>query len=121
MKDGRIMLMADYLAVLWYDASDPADAVRGPVWFEWLDSYGYGAGADVLPATLKNAILDWQGRFELGLSGSDEAARTFNWDEFHANGLALCKELREIFPPTVELYYSRPHEDTRAKSELIKI
>lgn len=38
MKEDRIMLMADYLAVLWYDASDPADTVRGPVWFEWLDS-----------------------------------------------------------------------------------
>ena len=34
-----------------------------------------------------------------------------DWEDYHRRGIALAKQLREILPPTTDLWYEAPYED----------
>lgn len=60
---------------------------------------------------LRVAVETWQDRFE-GIDFERSVSEPpFDWDAFHAEGLALAHRLRAALGPDVRLIYEKPYED----------
>lgn len=61
---------------------------------------------------LEDRFEDWQGKFEGSASNIDpEANRDFDWESFHALGIQLACELKDLLGDRASIFYSQPYED----------
>jgi hypothetical protein len=61
-------------------------------------------------SALTEEIHSWQSLYENGVSGDLEANRAFDWDGFHAQGIALCEKIQQYLGQRSQVFYRRKTE-----------
>lgn len=88
---------AEYLTL--YDSSEYENGtsigLHVPGLQEWLDEYMWQC---LVPC-------------ESGTISIEELSKSFNWEKFHKQGVALALEVKKLLPPEVSLIYEPPFED----------
>jgi hypothetical protein len=107
-----ITLMADFVTFAWRHAGPP-DEISPPLGGGTWDSMSWSdVGEDgLVDAELRKDLRLWHARFEGGMSCDDQAPYRFDWQSFHADGIALCQRLRKIFGQGYRIRYEKPMED----------
>lgn len=103
-------LMADFGCFGWRHRG-PENELNPPLGGGTWDGYYWSDEDAVIDEELRLDLRAWHARFELGNSGSEEHSFKFDWDGFHAEGLALCRRLKVFFGSTVRIRYEKPVED----------
>ena len=88
---------AEYLTL--YDSSEYENGttieLHVPGLQEWLDEYMWQC---LVPC-------------ESGKISIEELSKSFNWEKFHKQGVALALKVKKLLPPEVSLIYEPPFED----------
>ena len=85
--------------------------------YAWLQDgsatlFGYDFPDEKGLPELEDRFEDWQGKFEDSASNIDpEANRDFDWESFHALGIHLACELKDLLGDRASIFYSQPYED----------
>ena len=96
-EEGICIGGAEYLTL--YDSSEyengTSSELHVPGLQEWLDEYMWQC---LVPC-------------ESGKISIEELSKSFNWEKFHKQGVALALEVKKLLPPEVSLLYDPPFED----------
>lgn len=96
-EEGDCIGGAEYLTL--YDSSEYENGtsieLHIPGLQEWLDEYMWQC---LVPC-------------ESGTISIEELSKSFNWEKFHKQGVALALEVKKLLPPEVSLIYEPPFED----------